>query len=229
MNAIDLHKKAEVARESEDFTQALTLCDQALVEYQKEGNLQGFTEVLSSKVLTLRHLYEQTTDQNYLILAKHIAMASVEIAQKGNDPKALAIPLFNLGKTEQTLREYGKAIENIKEAISHMMQNPPPQHNRPSVVLDMTLHLSVCEYKNGDKAALERAEKALLNLATAKEPDQYFNDVWLSGGYIEIAEMLKADDPQKAKESLQKAREIIDANPKLTLRKKQLEKVSALI
>ncbi|MBI3984952.1 MAG: hypothetical protein HY344_03355 [Candidatus Levybacteria bacterium] len=228
MNALSLHKKAEEARESEDFTKALTLCDQALVEYQKEGNVAGFAEVLSSKVLTLRHLYEQTADQKYIILAKHIAKASVEIAQKGDDPKALAIPLFNLGKTQQTLGEYTDAIENIKEAIANLMQNPPPHHNRPSVVLDMTLHLSVCEYKNGDKSALERAEKALLDLAAAEE-DQYEKDVWLSGGYIEIAEMLRADDPQKAKEALQRAKELIDANPKLILRKKQLEKVSALL
>lgn len=226
MNALDIHKKAEVARESENFTEALTLCDQALVEYQKEGNVAGFAEVLSSKVLTLRHLYEQTADQNYIILAKHIAKASVEIANKGDDPKALAIPLFNLGKTQQTLGDYTDAIESIKEAIANMMQNPPPKHNKPSVVLDMTLHLSVCEYKNGDKSALERAEKALLDL-TAAEEDKYEKDVWLSGGYIEIAEMLKADDPTRAKQSLQRAREIIDANPKLTLRKKQLEKVSA--
>lgn len=226
MNALSLHKQAETARENEEFINALTFCDQALIEYQKEGNIAGFAEVLSSKVLTLRHLYEQTTDQNYIILAKHIAIASVEIAQKGDDPKALAIPLFNLGKTQQTLGEYADAIENIKEAIANLMQNPPPQHNKPSVVLDMTLHLSVCEYKNGDKSALERAEKALLDL-TAAEEDKYEKDVWLSGGYIEIAEMLKADDPTRAKQSLQRAREIIDANPKLTLRKKQLEKVSA--
>lgn len=42
-----------------------------------------------------------------------------------------------------------------------------------------------------------------------------------------IAEMLKADDPDKASLSLQRAKEIIDANPKLALRKKQLNKLTS--
>jgi len=39
--------------------------------------------------------------------------------------------------------------------------------------------------------------------------------------------MLKDDDPTKAKQALEKARKIINANPSLTLRKKQLDKISA--
>ncbi len=227
MNAIDLHRKAESARESENFLDALTYCDQALIEYQKEGNIQGFAEILCSRVITLRHLFEQTADQNYLILAKHTAKASVEIARKGNDPKALAIPLFNLANVLDVLGEFGEAIENYNEAIAHIMQSPPPEHNKPSVIHDMTLHLSICEYKNGDKSALQRAEKALLDLAASEEPNKYNKDVWISGGYLKIAQILKGDDPTKAKQALEKAREIINANPSLTLRKKQLEKISA--
>ncbi|KKP81359.1 MAG: hypothetical protein UR81_C0001G0030 [Candidatus Levybacteria bacterium GW2011_GWB1_35_5] len=227
MNAIDLHKKAESARESENFLDALTYCDQALIEYQKEGNIQGFAQVLCSRVITLRHLFEQTGHQGYLILAKHTAKASVEIARKGNDPKALAIPLFNLANVLDVLGELGEAIENYKQAIAHMRENPPQDHNRPSVIYDMTLHLFVCEYKNGDKSALQKAEKALLDLAASKEPDKYTKDVWMSGGYLKIAQMLKDDDPTKAKQALEKARKIINANPSLTLRKKQLDKISA--
>ncbi len=227
MNGVSLHKKAESARESENLLDALNYSDQALIEYQKEGNIQGFTEILCSRVITLRHLYEQTADQNYLILAKYTAQASVEIARKGNDPKALAIPLFNLANVLDVLGEFGEAIKNYKQAIAHIMQNPPPEHSKPSVIHDMTLHLSICEYKNGDKSALQRAEKALLDLAASEEPNKYNKDVWMSGGYLKIAQMLKDDDPTKAKQDLERAREIINANPSLSLRKKQLEKISA--
>src|SRR3972149_2746844 len=144
MNAIDLHKKAESARESENFLDALTYCDQALIEYQKEGNIQGFAEILCSRVITLRHLFEETGHQGYLILAKHTAKASVEIARKGNDPKVLAIPLFNLANVLDQLSEFGEAIENYKQALDHMRENPPPEHSKPSVVNDITLHLFVC-------------------------------------------------------------------------------------
>lgn len=227
MNAIDLHKKAESARESENFLDALIYSDQALIEYQKEGNIQGFAEILCSRVITLRHLFEQTADQNYLIFAKHTAKAGVEIARKGNDPKALAIPLFNLANVLDQLSEFGEAIENYKEALDHMRENPPPEHSKPSVIHDMTLHLFVCEYKNGDKSALQKAEKALLDLAASEEPNIYAKDVWMSGGYLKIAQMLKNDDTIKAKQALKRAREIINANPSLTLRKKQLDKISA--
>ena len=221
-----LHKKAEDAREKEKFLDALQFSDQATIAYQKEGNVLGFAEVLSSRFLTLRHLFEQTQDKNFMILAKHTVMAAVEIAKNSNDPKALAIPLFNLGKAHQTLSEYDLAISTFKEAIANMIENPPKEHNRSSVITEMIIHLSVCEYKNGDKSALERAEKALIDLATSNEPDKYSKDVWMSGGYMDIAEMLKQDDQDKAKHALNRAKEIIDSNPKLTLRKKQLEKVS---
>ena len=43
---------------------------------------------------------------------------------------------------------------------------------------------------------------------------------------VETLNVLKENDPQKAKEHLQKAKEIIDANPDLKLRKAQWEKLA---
>lgn len=225
-DAKSLHKKAEDAREEERFLDALEFCDKAMLAFQKEEDALGFTEVLSSRFLTLRHLFEQTQDKNFMILAKHTIMAAVEIARNSGDLEALAIPLFNLGKAYQTLKEYDLAVNSFKEAISNMIKNPPKEHNRSSVIAEMNIHLSVCEYKNGDKSALKRTEKALVDLASDKE-DKYSKDVWMSGGYMDIAEMIKDTDPNKAKQALNRAKEIIDSNPKLTLRKKQFEKLSA--
>ncbi len=222
-----IHARAEEAREKEHFLDALKLTDEATIAYQKEGDMLGLSEVQSSRVLTLRHLAEQTGDGNYLVLAKYAALSSVEIAEKSGDKKALAIPYLNLGKVHESLGEIEQAVEAYKKAVENMKVNPPGQHNRSSVLQEMIIHLSVAEYKAGDKPALQRAEEALSALIASDEPNKYNKDVWVSGGYMGIAEILKDDSPEKAKQSLQKAKEIIDANPELTLRKKQFDKLSA--
>ncbi|MBI4036376.1 hypothetical protein HY386_00670 [Candidatus Daviesbacteria bacterium] len=238
-----LHGLAEQARESGDFTRALELTDQATVSYQQGGDSLGFAEVQASRFLTLRHLFEKTDDKNYLILAKHTAMASVELAQASGDKQALALPLFNLAKAQETLGELPDAVATYQKAVENIINNPPEPHKRAAIVADFKVHLETCAYKAGDKSALERAEKALVELEAVpvlsdedfeaggkklefNQEVAYNKDVWVSGGHMRIAEMLREDDPPQAKEHLQKAKEIIDANPQLKLRLAQWEKLA---
>lgn len=222
--AVEFQKLAEKAREKGNFAEALKLTDEAMLAFQKEGNILGFAEILSSRFLTLRHLFEQTNDKNFMILAKHTVMAAVEIARKSGKKEALGIPLFNMGKAHETLGEYEKTVEVYKEATASMIQNPPEEHERPGEIYEMIIHLSAAEYHTGDKSALIRLEKAIEDLAATDE-EKYEKDVWMSGGYMEIAEMLRVDDPDKAALALDRAKEIIDSNPDLKLRKKQFEKL----
>lgn len=222
-----LHAQAEQARESGDFLKALGLTDQAMIVYQKAGDRLGFAEIQASRFLTLRHLYEQTNDKNYLILAKYAATASVEIAREGGNKEALVVPLFSLAKAQETLGELEEACRTYQEAVDNMINNPPPQHNQPGVLADFKNHLYVCQYKSGDKTVLEKAEQALQDLKEAEE-ESYNKNVWLSGGHMRIAEMLREDNPEKAHEHLQKAKEIIDSDERLTLRKGQWEKLALI-
>lgn len=220
-----LHQEAETAREKEEFLKSLELTDQAILAYYEEKDLAGVAEVLSSRFLTLRHLFEQTEEEAFMVMAKNDAEASVEIARKCDKKEALAIPLFNLGKANEALGKFGEAVEAYKEAIANMTKNPPAQHNRSGVMQEMIIHLSTAEYLTGDKSALERLEDAIEDLTLVTDEPEYNKDVWLSGGYMDIAELLKDTDRQKTKMALEKAREIIDSNPALILRKKQLEKL----
>ncbi len=220
-----LHALAEQARESGDSVKALNLTDQAMLAYQKDGDNLGFAEVLSSRFLSLRHLFDSTEDKNFLILAKHQAEASVEIAEKAGDKTALAIPLFNLAKAQETLEQIPQACEAYKKAADNMTQNPPQNHNRAGILADFKIHLATCEYRNGDKEAMDRALQALSELKDSDET-KYNKDVWLSGAHMRIADALREDDADKALKHLQKAKEIIDSNPDLKLRLNQWEKLN---
>lgn len=215
-----LHGLAEQARERGDFPEALKLSDEAMVAYQKEGDTLGFAEVQASRFLTLRHLFETTGERNYLILAKHSAQASVEIAEASGDKTALSLPYFNLAKSQETLRELSEAVVSYQKAVENMTAE------RPAMVADMKVHLSTCEYKAGDKQALDSAEQALADLENHPDIEDYNQHVWVSGNHMRIAEMLREDNPERAKEHLQKAKEIIDSDERLKLRLDQWKKLA---
>lgn len=229
-----LHAQAAQARESGDFENALQLSDQAMLAYQQAGDKLGLSELLTDRSITFRHLFEKTGDKDFLLITKAEMEASVEIARRSNNKEALALPIFNLAKVEESLKNYSTAINHYKEAIEQVYATPginepnpnSPAHNRPATIPDMKVHLSYSEYKNGDKSALERMEQSLQDLANSPEVDSYAKNTWLSGGYISMAEMLKEDNPEKANEALQKAKEIINSDERLTLRKQQWEKLA---
>lgn len=226
MNAKATHKESLTIREQGDFEEALKLNASALIKYQQEKDSVGFSEALADQTIILRHLYWQTNSKDYLILAKHVLEAAIEIGKKSNQLESLPIPLFNLGKVNTELEDYPAAIHAYKKAIQHQLQNPSHNHNRPAVMADFIIHHSVAEYKNGDKTAKERLIAALTELESTTE-EKYNKLVWTSGAYMYLADMLKDDEPDVAKHYLANAKEIIDTDKKLILRKDQWEKLSA--
>ncbi len=221
-----LHAQAAQAREKGEFEESLDVNDRALIAYDADGDILGFAEGLSCRAITLRVWANLTDSKRILTLAKHEMMASVEIARQSGQKAALAVPLFTLAQVLEDLGELPRAVESFKEAVENIQNNPPVLHNRPAVLANMQINLATCEYKAGDKSALARAEDALRQLR-ASEEQKYNKDVWLSGGFMRIAEMLLVDDLNKAKEYLKKANEIILGNAELTVRNLQWEQLSA--
>lgn len=211
------HIEAEKARENGDFLEALKYSDDAFLSYQSEGNIIGMTEVLCSRFITFKHLFEKTNDKSFLILGKFEAKAAVKIAKKSEKEEAYAIPLFNLGKAYSLLEKYDKASEKYQEALDYLPKSP---QNRPGVRADITIHKEIISLKNGDQSAVERIEQAVEELKNSNE-NTYEKDVWVSGAYLKLAQQTSN------KEYLDKAREIIEVNPDLKLRKQQLEKISS--
>jgi tetratricopeptide (TPR) repeat protein len=225
-----IHTLAEEARESGDFEKALAYTDQASLAYQRDHDLLGLAEVQSSRQIIFKHLYRSTQDKVFLVLEKHAALSAVEIAEQSNNPEALGIPYHNLGKYYLEAKQYADAVEAFKKAVDNFTNVPNTRHGRPSVIADIQGHQFAAEYLAGDTTALDRALQALEDLEKAFEDSptadpEYNKNAWVSGAHLRIAEMLVDDDPDLAKEHLQKAQEIIESDDTQVLRRDQFEKL----
>lgn len=225
--AHEIHVMAGHARESGKFSEAIKLIVDAIHLYEEGEDWIGAADAMGDASLTLRHLYRESKDITWLYLAKFFAENAVNITRKMK--VGLARPLFNLAKVQEELGDFGVAAKTYGEAVSVFDSTPQELHNRSGVLADMKVHMYTCQYKTGDKGGLEKAVGALSELEDSDEKtvSKYNYDVWVSGAHMRIAEMLKEDDLEKAKEHLEEAKEIIFSNPDLKIRKEQWEKLSS--
>lgn len=222
---LQAHNKAELARESEDFLGSLKYLDEAVVNYVEEKNYDKLAESFGSRFLVLRHLYNTTKADVYKLLALRTIEDGVKIAEKYASESGKALPYLSMAKAMDDFNnDYPKAIEYYKKSLEILRNNPPADHDFPGHTSYVSLKLSRAEYLNGDESAIDRVEEAIKNILEMKD-HPYEKDVWASGGYMYLAELMREKDPPKAKGALQKAEEIINSNPKLTIRKRQLEEL----
>ncbi len=229
-----LHVQANQVREIEgNLLKSLQLTDEALIAYQQDGDKQGLSELIAERAGALKHLFQQTGDEDFVIIAKAEMEASVAIASKLGNEDALAIPYFNLAKIEDELNDYTHAVIHYKEAVKRIHIDPNieeldpnnPAQNRPAMLCYVKAHLHYSENKTGDESALDKLEEVIKELEQAEETDEFIKKVWLSGSLIKLAELLKKSDQEKGREVLKKAEGIIESDERLHLRKGQLEKL----
>ncbi len=225
--AKELHSQAENAREIGAFSDSLKLTDESLVAYQEEHNLAGVINVLASRSITLRLLWQKTKDKSFLILAEHECKAACEIAKQNTDESLLVMPLYRLAQVQEDLGDFEIALKSYDAAVSAFVVAPPAPHDRPAVFLEMQIRADLCAYLIGDKSRLPKAFEELSKLEETNEW-QYNKDVWVSGSYMKLAEVLRKDDTMQARQYLVKAKHIIDTNPQLVIRKAQWKALSAL-
>jgi tetratricopeptide (TPR) repeat protein len=227
--ARQLHSKALQLRESKHFLESLKIDEEALVEYAKENDTLGFTELLTLQAKTYLHMYDFTNYKPYLLLAKRIGQTAVDIVEELGQNEAKALPYFNLGKISEDAGDLKLAVESFRKAVQLMEDSPPERHNRKSVLADFKSHLAAIEYMSGDKTALDRAEESIKDLEASTDASDYEKHVWLSGAHMRIAKMLREDNRKKAQEHLMKAKGIIDSDPELVIRKEQWQKLKEQI
>src|SRR3989344_6043785 len=187
-----LHQQALDAQEAEKFPEALYRVDDALIAYDGDDHDFDFAEGLAMRSLTESHLAAISKNpRRWLITAKHNAMAGVEIARESRDRRAEGIPLFQLAKILEKLGDFVTALKNYDEAIGILSTNPPDMHGSPTSVANVKMNREICAHKNGDGSALERAMVVLDELEVMEGTTEYERKVWLSGGYLKIAEALR--------------------------------------
>ncbi len=216
-----MHVEAEAARESEHFTEALALYEQVAVAYQKEKNYSGIADALQGKFLTYKHLYLQSNDEVYLTLCFFSAAASLEIIQEHDIHELKGSISFRLGEIAMLRKEYENAIEYYQNAIDN-------HHGIQAEIGDYRYHLGEALYLHGSKEAGKTTMlRGLKEIQGNREgADPFLIHTWESGCYMKLAYLLR---DSQSKEYMQKAKEIIDSNPKLIIRKKQYEELSKIL
>src|SRR5436305_13786853 len=106
MSGQQIHGKVEQTREAGDFWGALKLSYDAIKAYLEEKDYQGLSELHGSIAITYRHLFQQTQDKTYLLLAAQSATTGIEIAKFHNLDTGVSMPTFNLAKVQEELGQY---------------------------------------------------------------------------------------------------------------------------
>lgn len=221
-----LHAEAELLREGGNIQEALLKIRSAQFAYISDGDLLGLAEALASEVLAYRHLNEKTGHKEYLDFALRAARLSVEFAEKSGQKEALALPYHTLGKIYEDLGNWTEAVSAQAKAIEMMTNNPPQQHNRPAYINEMKIHYLSDRYMCGEKEVIVELDKVLAELEADRAEPKYNRDVWLSGGFMSKATILKNDNPEEARKAFVKAGEIIKSNPDLKLRREQWDRMA---
>ncbi len=209
-----LQEKADKLREGGSSLEAINVYNHLIVNLQKEHKDLEMVPALTGRLLSWKHLFYETDARIYAIMVEKQAEAISEIVPK--ERKFLAHYLLG---TAATLLDKQKKAE---VEFSRALQLYP---NDSSERGDWMTHLGDAMYRNGKKklgkkTILEGIGVIQLN---SDHRDDFLINVWLSGAYLRLAKLLKSDSPQESAKYLEQAREIIENDERLVIRKKQLE------
>ena len=215
------HSQLEILREQGEFVTALALLPSIITEYQMQKNIAGIAEALQGAALCYKHLFWDTGDQLYAHIAHHHASASFDIATSRG--LSLTFCHFNLGETYMLLGDYPHAIEHYTKSLELYGDGPR--------IGNIRYHLGEAYHRVGerDKALLLMLQGLHEIQEKAYALDEFVAHVWESGCYLRLYELEQGHAaPAQLKEDLNAAARIIDSDPRLVLRKRQLKKMGDL-
>jgi tetratricopeptide (TPR) repeat protein len=217
----ELQSKGARLREDDKHTEALHYLTLALVAHQKEKNYRGMVNTLKDRCLTWKHLFLLTKDRVYAILAQKDAEAMLAISQQSKLKDKLHTSYFRLGEVAMLFADYLSAINYYEKALRYYV-GPLAEKG------DYRYHLGEAFYQNGQKEKGKRMILAGLKEVQkgADKVNSFLIHVWESGCHLRLADLLKDDEPKEARKHLELAREIADNDPKLVIRRRQIEELA---
>lgn len=217
-SAKELEQKANIVREEGKSLQAIDLYNQAIVLYQEDQNYSGVLEALTGRLLSWKHLFYKTEDKIYAIFVKKNAEMMLEIAKEHRLLDRLFLIHYLNGQAATLFKDPKTAEQEFQKAVELFPFNNAEKG-------DWTTHLGNAMYENGKK---EEGKKLILQGVQqiqehASEIDSFRLHVWISGAYLRLAKLLKSDDIKECQLYFKKAKEIIDGDDRLVIRKQQLD------
>ncbi len=217
-NGIEIQKEADILREEGKSLNAIDVYNQAIVRYQEDKDYSNMMAALTGRLLSWKHLFYKTEDKIYAIFVKKAAEEMLEIAKEYNLLNRLYLIHFLNGTSAILLKDYSSAEIEFKKAVKLY-----PFDNAEKG--DWIAHLGDAMYRNGKKE--EGKNMILQGVSLIKERscqiDSFLFNVWVSGAYLRLAKLLKTDNLEESKSFLNQAKEIIDSDNRLVIRKQQLD------
>jgi TolA-binding protein len=212
------HHAAERLREGGHFLAALKLYEEVIIGYEKEKNYQRIADAVQGKFLTYKHLFWDSKDRIYAHLARACAKACMDIAKEYDLP--MAFYYFSLGESHMLFNEYKEAKDAYRLSLDAYGDGPH--------IGNIRYHLGEARYRVGE------TEEGLQDILQGKreiedkagELGSFMKHVWPSGVHLRLADLLRDNNPQESRSQLAQARQIIEKDSRLTLRKRQLETLS---
>lgn len=212
-----LHLQGTTLREQDKHQEAMAVLSQALLLAIAEKDLTTATGVLGDRALVWKHQFLLTHVSECVRCAEADTKLMMMFAQDKRVKNYVAKSYFLMGEITMLKKEYTQAIEWYQKAIDAMADTAEKG--------DFVYHLGEALYRAGKKQDGLAAFKIGLTLLMDHEAevDSFLFHVWLSGLNLRLAELLSVDDPEKAKQILAQAKDIIDADERLIIRKRQYE------
>ncbi len=220
MTGEELLKLGQDAREAGRTFEALDLLNRSLEVFAREKDLARFAHVLLDRGICWQHLYQfNHNDPGFAVLYKKDAEAMLEILLSQHLNEELDGAYYMNAKAASLYGDYAKAVELFRLAIQHLPQTRLAQKGDWRTSLGKALYYSG-EKDKGVQEALEGVEQIK---AHAAEIDVYMAGVWVSGGYMKLAEMFLQDEPAKSAGYVEQAKAVLGNDSQFAVRRKQLD------
>ena len=142
----------------------------------------------------------------------------LEIVKAKKITTEIAGAYFVNGKAQMLFANYKQAVSFFDKALAKLSLVKKAQRG------EWLTNLGKAKYLKGEKEkGLNMIFKGIHQLKKhSGDIDGYTFNIWLSGAYLRLAEILKQDRPTESANYLKQARTIIQPDAKQIIRKKQL-------